>query len=79
MGELDLVSDEDSYPINFSVPTDFGLPGAFIVTNNHPNEFYIKSLTLQGSNKTTVEFVTNAWVYNTNSYPKDRVFFSNKV
>lgn len=74
---LDLVADEDYYPVTFSVPKDFGQPGAFIVRNHHPNEFYMKTLRLEAPDQNTIDFPSYAWVHNYKHYPKDRVFFAN--
>ncbi|CAM6126501.1 unnamed protein product [Calypogeia fissa] len=78
-GDFDLVADDQEYPIKFSVPKDFGQPGAIIVRNNHPNEFYIKSLRLEAEDKSVIEFLTYAWIYNAKKYAKDRVFFTNEL
>ncbi|XP_047315788.1 probable linoleate 9S-lipoxygenase 5 [Impatiens glandulifera] len=58
---------------------NMGHPGAFIIRNNHSNEFYLKSLTLEhvpGHGK--VHFVCNSWVYPDEKYSTDRVFFANQ-
>lgn len=67
------------YVVTFRVPHDFGEIGAFFIRNNHRNEFYLLSLTLENPDKSTIEFPCNSWVYNTSYYKNDRVFFSNKV
>jgi linoleate 9S-lipoxygenase len=57
-----------------------GIPGAFLIINNHRSEFYLKSLTLQDvPGHGRIHFVCNSWVYPADKYKYDRVFFSNKV
>lgn len=73
------VADEQNYQVTFTVPKDFGKPGALIITNNHPNEFYLKNVLLEAADKSTINFPANAWVYNHKKYPKDRAFFANDV
>lgn len=78
-GDVDLVADEDFYSITFKVPRDFGTPAAIVIRNNHPNEFFLKSLAIQGPDKRTIDFPANAWIHKHEHYAKDRVFFYNKV
>ncbi|XP_047336892.1 probable linoleate 9S-lipoxygenase 5 [Impatiens glandulifera] len=57
-----------------------GCPGAFIIRNNHSNEFYLKSLTLDHvPAHGKVHFVCNSWVYPKEKYAADRVFFTNQA
>ncbi|EFJ33747.1 lipoxygenase [Selaginella moellendorffii] len=73
-------TDDVKYTVKFSVDPDFGLPGAFSITNSHPSEFYLVSLTVEmpGGGK-IVEFPCYSWVYNSNLYKTDRLFFSNQL
>lgn len=67
-----------SFNLEFAVPNTFGVPGAIIVRNNHPNEFLLVSFALELPDKSTAHYITNSWVYNTqNSGP--RIFFRNKA
>ncbi|KAL2613082.1 hypothetical protein R1flu_024774 [Riccia fluitans] len=72
--------DDELYGITFRVPKDFGEIGAFVIRNNHPNEFYLHSVALENiSAGVTYEFPCNSWVYNDQVYTDDRVFFTNKT
>jgi linoleate 9S-lipoxygenase len=88
LGDADPVADFDSYEVTFTVPGDFGTPGAIIIENHHPHEFYSQKLELQAPegalDASPIQFATNAWIYNYEKYlknppGKDRVFFRNKV
>jgi hypothetical protein len=73
-----LASQNYSYKIEFAVTKDFGVPGAVIVRNDHPNEFLLVSFSLTLPDNTEVHYMTNSWVYNT-SNTDPRIFFQNKV
>ncbi|KAJ7299938.1 hypothetical protein O6H91_03G017000 [Diphasiastrum complanatum] len=53
-----------TYNISFTVDKAFGVPGAFIIRNNHVNEFYLKSVSLTFPDQSTINFICNSWVYN---------------
>ncbi|WJX21007.1 Linoleate 9S-lipoxygenase 5 [Trifolium repens] len=69
----------------FSVTFDWdhekmGVPGAFIIRNNHHSQFYLKRVTIYDiPGHDSITFVCNSWVYPAHRYTKDRVFFSNKA
>lgn len=72
------------FHLQFIVPNAFGVPGAIFVRNHHPNEFLLVSFTLDLPPDTKkiihhAQYVTNSWVYNTDSTTNGRVFFRNKV
>ncbi|KAJ7561174.1 hypothetical protein O6H91_03G017100 [Diphasiastrum complanatum] len=67
-----------TYAISFTVDKDFGVPGAFIIRNNHVNEFYLKSVSLALPDQSTINFICDSWVYNVSKYTSDRIFFSNR-
>lgn len=79
VGDTILAAEDFLYRIKFTLPKDFGEPGAFFVRNNHRNEFFLVSLTLELPDKRTIAFPCNSWIYSTSNYTNDRVFFSNKV
>ena len=57
-----------------------GVPGAFIIKNNHHHEFYLKTLTLEDvPGHGRVHFICYSWVYPATFHKKDRVFFTNQV
>ncbi|KAM4119167.1 hypothetical protein ACJW30_03G039100 [Castanea mollissima] len=75
-----LVAGESAFKVTFDWDNEIGVPGAFLIKNNHHSEFYLKSLTLEDvPGQGRVHFVCNSWVYPVDKYRKDRVFFSNKT
>nr|BAM95905.1 lipoxygenase [Ricciocarpos natans] len=73
-----IIAGQESYAVTFHVPSNFGEIGAFVIRNNHPNEFYLHSVTLESVSGAKYEFPCNSWVYNDSIYKDDRVFFTNK-
>jgi len=73
-----LAAQDLKYSINFVVPKNFGVPGAIIVKNQHPNEFLLISFSLDIPDNGEAHYITNSWVYNT-SKSEGRIFFRNKV
>jgi lipoxygenase len=73
-----IVAQDIKFAMEFVVPKNFGVPGAIIVRNNHPNEFLLVSYSLDLPDKTQAHYITNSWVYNT-SKTEGRIFFRNKV
>uniref|UniRef100_A0A2N9GTJ4 Lipoxygenase n=1 Tax=Fagus sylvatica TaxID=28930 RepID=A0A2N9GTJ4_FAGSY len=75
-----LIAGESAFKVTFDWENEIGVPGAFLIRNNHHSEFYLKTLTLEDvPGQGRVHFVCNSWVYPANKYEKDRVFFSNKT
>ncbi len=66
------------FQLRFTVPKTFGVPGAIIVHNGHPNEFLLISFNLELPDRSTAHYVTESWVYNTEK-TDGRIFFRNKV
>lgn len=73
-----LTAENISFNLEFAVPKSFGVPGAIVVRNNHPNEFLLVSFTLALPDKRNAEYMANSWVYNTEK-AGPRIFFHNKV
>uniref|UniRef100_A0A0D6QX05 Lipoxygenase n=1 Tax=Araucaria cunninghamii TaxID=56994 RepID=A0A0D6QX05_ARACU len=71
-------AEKVEYTADFTVSSDFGQPGAIIVTNRHSNEFYLESIVIQGLLSGPVVFSCNSWVHSTKDNPEKRIFFSNK-
>ncbi|KAK4378958.1 hypothetical protein RND71_000820 [Anisodus tanguticus] len=74
-----LTERDATFSVNFEWNEEIGVPGAFLIKNSHHNEFYLKTLTLDdvpGHGK--VYFVCNSWIYHSEYYKKDRVFFANQ-
>ncbi|KAL9691249.1 hypothetical protein QQ045_011668 [Rhodiola kirilowii] len=74
-----LTADEVEFKVTFHWSEQEGLPGAFVIRNNHHNEFYLKSLALDVPDHGQVHFVCNSWVYPVKNYDHDRIFFSNRT
>jgi len=66
------------FQMRFTVPRKFGVPGAIIVHNRHPNEFLLISFDLELPDRSTAHYVTDSWVYNTEN-TDGRIFFRNKA
>lgn len=68
------------FGVTFEWEESMGVPGAFIIRNNHHSQFYLKTLTIEDiPGHGPVTFVCNSWVYPAHRYTQDRVFFTNKV
>lgn len=80
---------DSSFQLDFDWEDDIGIPGAFLITNRHHKEFYLKTLTLEqlpnngsgnGNCNGRLHFICNSWVYPEDKYDNHyRVFFSNQV
>lgn len=68
-----------TFDIKFHVTTDFGIPGAFAITNKHKHKFFLQSATLEVSGYISIHFDCNSWVYPVHRTKTDRLFFSNTV
>ena len=42
-----LIAGESAFKVTFDWEEEIGVPGAFLIRNNHHSEFYLKSLTLE--------------------------------
>jgi len=74
-----LTAENISFNLEFAVPKAFGVPGAIVVRNNHPNEFLLLSFELELHDKSKHQYYTNSWIYNTEHEATGRIFFHNKV
>lgn len=78
-----LTAGESAFDVRFEWDEEMGVPGAFLITNFHDNEFYLKTLTLtlEGvpDQERTIYFVCNSWIYPAEKYKSDRIFFANQV
>ncbi|XP_062084761.1 probable linoleate 9S-lipoxygenase 5 [Humulus lupulus] len=74
-----LTAGESAFKVTFDLEDDIGVPGAFLIRNNHHSEFFLKTLTLDYPDQSRVHFVCNSWVYPAKRYQKDRIFFTNKT
>ncbi|XP_008246453.2 PREDICTED: probable linoleate 9S-lipoxygenase 5 [Prunus mume] len=75
-----LTAGESAFKVTFDWEDEIGVPGAFLIINNHHTEFFLKTVTLEDvPGEGRVHFVCNSWVYPAEKYTKDRVFFVNKT
>ncbi|KAK4269899.1 hypothetical protein QN277_022996 [Acacia crassicarpa] len=78
----DLTAEKFEFKVHFEWEEEVGIPGAFLIKNKHPNEFFLISLTLKNVPlvvESDIHFPCNSWVYHTNRYEDGRIFFSNKA
>ncbi|KAL2337923.1 hypothetical protein Fmac_012369 [Flemingia macrophylla] len=75
-----LGAGQSAFNIHFEWDGEMGIPGAFIIKNYMQVEFFLVSLTLEDiPNQGTMHFVCNSWVYNSNVYKHDRIFFATQT
>ncbi|KAL6185458.1 hypothetical protein ACLB2K_041591 [Fragaria x ananassa] len=75
-----VTAGDTTFKVTFDVEGDIGIPGAFVIRNNHHSQFFLKTVTLEdvpGAGQ--ILFVCNSWVYPASKYKKDRIFFANKT
>ncbi|KAL4580582.1 hypothetical protein LXL04_016782 [Taraxacum kok-saghyz] len=72
---------DSAFELDFDWEEEIGVPGAFLITNRHHKEFYLKTLTLEDvPNCGRLHFICNSWVYAEEHYNKRyRIFFSNQT
>ena len=68
-----------NYTAEFMLNSNFGVPGAITVSNNHQMEFFLETITIEGFAFSPVHFPCNSWVQSRKDHPEKRIFFSNKV
>ncbi|CAN0877949.1 Linoleate 13S-lipoxygenase 3-1, chloroplastic [Linum grandiflorum] len=71
-------AEKVQYSADFVVDSDFGDPGAVLISNKHQNEFFLESITLEGFDSGPVHFPCSSWVQSTKHHPAKRIFFSNQ-
>ncbi|XP_031400709.1 lipoxygenase 6, chloroplastic [Punica granatum] len=67
------------YAADFSVPGDFGCPGAVLVTNLHGKEFHLSEIVIHGFSEGPVYFSTNTWIHARKDNPESRIIFRNQA
>lgn len=75
------VGNDSKFSVAFDLDEELGAPGAFIIKNSNPSEFFLKKLTLEVDDPShgSIHFVCNSWVYPAEKYKSDRIFFVNQV
>ncbi|XP_019230722.1 PREDICTED: probable linoleate 9S-lipoxygenase 5 [Nicotiana attenuata] len=75
-----LTATDTTFGVTFEWEEEAGIPGAFLIKNFHQKEFYLKTLTLDDvPGHGRVCFICNSWIYPSEYYKKDRIFFSNQT
>ncbi|KAM6567753.1 hypothetical protein CsatA_026881 [Cannabis sativa] len=74
-----LTPGDSVFKVTFDWDESIGVPEAIIFKNNHVDEFFLKTITLDDvPGQGVVRFICNSWVYSARKYNYDRVFFRNK-
>jgi lipoxygenase len=66
-----------NYTAEFTIDSNFGMPGAILISNKHQKEFFVESITVEGFASGPVYFPCNSWVQSKKDHPAKRIFFSN--
>ncbi|KAK8655556.1 hypothetical protein V6N13_108130 [Hibiscus sabdariffa] len=67
------------YMTDFSVPSDFGKPGAVLITNLHAKEFHLLEIVIHGFDDGPIFFPANTWIHSRNDNPESRIIFRNQA
>ncbi|XP_021899735.1 lipoxygenase 6, chloroplastic [Carica papaya] len=67
------------YAADFSVPFDFGQPGAVLITNLHGKEFYLLEIVIHGFQQGPIFFPANTWIHSRKHNPESRIIFRNQA
>ncbi|KAJ7011529.1 linoleate 13S-lipoxygenase 3-1 [Populus alba x Populus x berolinensis] len=73
-----LKAERVHYTAEFTVDSNFGVPGAITVINKHQQEFFMESITIEGFACGPVHFPCNSWIQSKKDHPGKRILFSNK-
>nr|XP_010943567.1 probable lipoxygenase 8, chloroplastic [Elaeis guineensis] len=71
-------TDDINYECDFTIPKGFGEIGAVLVTNEHHQEMFLKDVTLNSDDSTTLTISCNSWVHAKSDNLEKRIFFTNK-
>ncbi|KAK4357604.1 hypothetical protein RND71_023214 [Anisodus tanguticus] len=67
------------YTASFTVPSDFGRPGAIIVTNFHDKEVHLVQIVIHGFDEGPLTFPANTWIHSWKDDPESRTIFRNQA
>lgn len=67
------------YAANFTVPRNFGSPGAVLITNLHGKEFYLLEVIVHGFDDGPIFFPANTWIHSRKDNSDSRIIFKNHV
>lgn len=68
-------AERSTHRIEFEIDSNFGFPGAIIVTNKYEKEIFLEGFSIEG----VVDIACNSWVQPEKVHLEKRIFFSNKV
>lgn len=75
------ISSEHSYIVEyaakFRVPSNFGNPGAILITNYYSKEIYLEEVVLHDYDKEPIYFSANTWIHSSQDNPESRIIFRN--
>ncbi|KAJ4848227.1 Lipoxygenase 6, chloroplastic [Turnera subulata] len=67
------------YEASFTVPHDFGNPGAILITNLHSREFHLSEIVVHGFDSGPIFFPADTWIHSQKDNPDSRIIFTNKA
>ncbi|KAB2634664.1 lipoxygenase 6 [Pyrus ussuriensis x Pyrus communis] len=67
------------YAADFKVPSDFGCPGAIMVSNLQGKEFYLLEIVIHGFDGGPIFFPANTWIHSRKDNPESRIIFKNQA
>ena len=67
------------YAADFTVPLDFGSPGAVLISNLHGKEFHLMEIVIHGFDEGPIFFPANSWIHSRKDNPESRIIFRNQV
>ncbi|KAB2041836.1 hypothetical protein ES319_D02G174900v1 [Gossypium barbadense] len=67
------------YVADFTLPSDFGRPGAVLITNQHAKEFHLLEIVIQDFDGVPIYFPANTWIHSLNDNPESRIIFRNQA
>lgn len=68
------------FPCNFSVPQDFGTPGALLLDSEVAREFFLEAITLQlPDSSDEIFFLAKTWINQSKLYGGPRIIFADKA
>ncbi|XVE85266.1 hypothetical protein DITRI_Ditri17bG0078400 [Diplodiscus trichospermus] len=67
------------YVADFTVPSDFGKPGAVLITNFHSKEFHLLEIVIHGFDEGPIFFPANTWIHSRKDNPESRIIFRNQA
>ncbi|KAK6922379.1 Lipoxygenase, C-terminal [Dillenia turbinata] len=67
------------YGADFTVPIDFGRPGAVLITNLHSKEFFLVDIVIHNFSEGPLFFPANTWIHSQKDNPESRIIFRNQA